>query len=111
MYTYIYTYIYIYIYIYIYTYQWDMKNDSIFYIYVYIYIHICLFIFSFICIFIGKHRNFFVDFGHTRENERQRQVFARSLMEVIFPSLSIITPLLHPYCTLIQSSNPLSSIP
>lgn len=30
----------------------------------------------------GKHRNFFVDFGHTREDERHRQAFARALMDV-----------------------------
>ena len=28
----------------------------------------------------GKHRNFFVDFGHTKENARQRNEFARALM-------------------------------
>src|SRR5688572_22766306 len=29
----------------------------------------------------GKHRNFFVDFGHTRENAKQRNEFARALMQ------------------------------
>ncbi len=28
----------------------------------------------------GKHRNFFVDFGHTKDNARQRNDFARALM-------------------------------
>lgn len=28
----------------------------------------------------GKHRNFFVDFGHTKENARLRNEFARALM-------------------------------
>lgn len=43
----------------------------------------------------GKHRNFFVDFGHTREDERHRQAFARALMDVAptgcfkqYPSMS-----------------------
>eukprot|EP00981_Chlorochromonas_danica_P010525 scaffold3255_cov191-Ochromonas_danica.AAC.12 len=29
----------------------------------------------------GKHRNFFVDFGHTRENAKQRNDFAKALMQ------------------------------
>ena len=28
----------------------------------------------------GKHRNFFVDFGHTKENAKQRNEFAKALM-------------------------------
>jgi hypothetical protein len=28
----------------------------------------------------GKHRNFFVDFGHTKDNARQRNDFARAVM-------------------------------
>lgn len=28
----------------------------------------------------GKHRNFFVDFGHSKANARQRNDFARALM-------------------------------
>jgi hypothetical protein len=34
----------------------------------------------------GKHRNFFVDFGHTRENEKHRTLFARALMDASPPS-------------------------
>ena len=30
----------------------------------------------------GKHRNFFVDFGHTRENAKLRNDFARSIIAV-----------------------------
>lgn len=29
----------------------------------------------------GKHRNFFIDFGHTRENAKQRNEFAKALMQ------------------------------
>ena len=29
----------------------------------------------------GKHKNFFVDFGHTKENRKQRTAFARQLMD------------------------------
>lgn len=29
----------------------------------------------------GKHRNFFVDFGHTKENAKQRNEFAKALMQ------------------------------
>lgn len=29
----------------------------------------------------GKHRNFFVDFGHTREDAKQRNDFAKALMQ------------------------------
>jgi hypothetical protein len=29
----------------------------------------------------GKHRNFFVDFGHTKENAKQRNDFAKALMQ------------------------------
>lgn len=43
----------------------------------------------------GKHRNFFVDFGHTRDDERTRAAFARALMDVApascfkqYPSMS-----------------------
>ncbi len=30
----------------------------------------------------GKHRNFFVDFGHTREDSKARTEFAKALMSV-----------------------------
>eukprot|EP01035_Chromulina_nebulosa_P019889 gene19889-25844_t len=30
----------------------------------------------------GKHRNFFIDFGYTKENAKYRNIFAKSLMEI-----------------------------
>ena len=45
----------------------------------------------------GKHRNFFVDFGHTREDERQRAAFARALMDVAPASCFKQYPSMSPY--------------
>lgn len=45
----------------------------------------------------GKHRNFFVDFGHTRDDERQRAAFARALMDVAPASCFKQYPSMSPY--------------
>ena len=45
----------------------------------------------------GKHRNFFVDFGHTREDERHRQAFARALMDVAPPGCFKQWPSMSPF--------------
>ena len=45
----------------------------------------------------GKHRNFFVDFGHTREDERHRQAFARALMDVAPSGCFKQWPSMSPY--------------
>jgi hypothetical protein len=43
------------------------------YVYVYVYL-------------IGKHRNFFVDFGPTKQNAKDRDNFAKNLMQASPPS-------------------------
>lgn len=45
----------------------------------------------------GKHRNFFIDFGHTQEDARRRNEFARNLMKLAPKSAFKHWPSMSPY--------------
>lgn len=45
----------------------------------------------------GKHRNVFVEFGHTKENAKQRNEFARALMTAAPSSAFKQLPTMSPY--------------